>query len=1107
MWDRWCKRKRKVGSALVKKRLIWRASNLALAVALGLGLSAQSAWAAFPDSYDLRDEGRVTAIRNQGLYGTCWTFGAMASLESNYLTQLQKAGVSYHLEEIDFSERNLAWLTYAKPVDAPDYPMPQVEMEDQTNQFDVEHFEGQVFQQGGQGTFLIGMLARGDGLIWEKYAPYEYTREHPMQGVQTPQENTAAGILKNAYGSFDNMIDLDGTQEEIDAQIERYKELIREHGALNVSYFALDSRRQDIYSPAPDEPNHAISLIGWDDAYQLRDANGELLRDANGDALRPGAWILRNSWGQQAGDKGYYHISYYEPSLDDPFSLTVETDAKRYTRNDQHALLGINDAIEIDGNQAAFAGRYTAAAPQFIKAVGFYTSEDNASYKIEILTDAHHPEDGKVVYAEEGQFTGSERFSGYHTVDLENYVFLPQGKDYIARITVTLPDGTEHTEIAINSKEKRFSSLKVQPGWSFVLKEDGWWDAYQFVDDEGNAAPATVFMRSLAKDTDQANGGDFTVKYLNNDGLSDGSRINLGKKDELYGSDPLRPDRRTLSNMTVDLTYGETDSVYGGEIFGEGGVIKTGTGFLNLTGANTYTGGSYVNQGVLQIDGSVASGVWSQQSGVVSGKGRIGGTLVNHAVVQPGSYGGLETLTVDGDFISDGKIAVAVQGEQNSSLNVGGKAEIEGSAFLPVAGSSYQADRSYPFLTADGGVTGSFQSSAFSGMMSAVGTVEGTAAQMKLVRQNNMGALNTRQERVYTAVGNMYEQLGGDARQRGMDALYNLDAAQARAAMTELHGGLQADLAGYVQRRDFQGDAVAARLAGNLGTAAFAGDTAAYAGAVPFEAGADQGWWINLKKGWDSIDSDASFGKLNAHSFGIALGTDKKVGSDWRIGTVFTYENATMGTSLGEGENDDYRLGVYGGYSKGPWDTALHLAYGWQKNDVKRFMPTLGLSTDSDYDGNTLEFGIQARYDAQREKKEKVVPYAKMNVVRYSQDAYKESGAGLYDQQADQMDNTYSTAELGLVYEKTSKKGEFAFNLGYKRVLNGENPRMRVNFAGDQAYSFAVEGNAADQEFLVVGVRGESRLTDQLALVGKIESEIGSKTRSTSAAALLQYEW
>ena len=37
-------------------------------------------------AYDLRTDGRITSVKNQGSCGSCWSFAATASLESNLLT-------------------------------------------------------------------------------------------------------------------------------------------------------------------------------------------------------------------------------------------------------------------------------------------------------------------------------------------------------------------------------------------------------------------------------------------------------------------------------------------------------------------------------------------------------------------------------------------------------------------------------------------------------------------------------------------------------------------------------------------------------------------------------------------------------------------------------------------------------------------------------------------------------------------------------------------------------------------------------------------------------------------------------------------------------------
>ena len=57
------------------------------------------------------------------------------------------------------------------------------------------------------------------------------------------------------------------------------------------------------------ELNHAVSIIGWDDTFEA---------DKFLEGARPksdGAWIIKNSWGDQVGDKGYMYVSYEDVIL------------------------------------------------------------------------------------------------------------------------------------------------------------------------------------------------------------------------------------------------------------------------------------------------------------------------------------------------------------------------------------------------------------------------------------------------------------------------------------------------------------------------------------------------------------------------------------------------------------------------------------------------------------------------------------------------------------------------------------------------------------------------------------------------------------------------
>ena len=143
------------------------------------------------------------------------------------------------------------------------------------------------------------------------------------------------------------------------------------------------------------------------------------------------------------------------------------------------------------------------------------------------------------------------------------------------------------------------------------------------------------------------------------------------------------------------LAFDRSDSVtFGGVISGTGNVAQTGPGTLILTGTNTYTGGTKINAGTLQVGnggttGSIAGDVVDNGTlafnrsdsvtfaRVISGTGNVvqegTGTLT---VTAANTYTG--TTTVDsGSLIVDGSIASA-QTLVNSGAFLGGHGTIGG---------------------------------------------------------------------------------------------------------------------------------------------------------------------------------------------------------------------------------------------------------------------------------------------------------------------------------------------------------------------------------------------------------------------------------------------
>lgn len=114
--------------------------------------------------------------------------------------------------------------------------------------------------------------------------------------------------------------------------------------------------------------------------------------------------------------------------------------------------------------------------------------------------------------------------------------------------------------------------------------------------------------------------------------------------------------------------------------------------------------------------------------------------------------------------------------------------------------------------------------------------------------------------------------------------------------------------------------------------------------------------------------------------------------------------------------------------------------------------------------------------------------------MRYRQDGYTESGAGVWNQEAGSAGSTYGAVTIGMGVEKKMQNDELEVHLGYKRVLAGIDPTYPVHWVDGADNGHTVRGGGLDKNLLVLGLHAEQKSGRRLASGRGCRARTGSFT-------------
>ncbi|MBQ2678253.1 MAG: Ig-like domain-containing protein [Firmicutes bacterium] len=370
-----------------------------------------------PKSYDLRDKGRVTTVKNQRNRGFCWAFGAIASFESNLI----RKGIAEN--SIDLSEGHLAYYSgHGK------------------NHYITNQYAGKDtgYLPGDGSNYYVAAatLARRYGSVKEAKMPYRSLSakryHYDKLRVKHQYELTNAFIIetdqttrhysRSAYRNIKRMIMKYGAVASYVAYPENRKEELARFGtndpAKMKSYFSSDRI-----------PNHGVTVIGWDDNYSRKKFRNKPAGN--------GAWLVKNSFGKKVNDKGYFWVSYYSPSMCSFVSFQGRKNKGKKIY--QYDGAGVGDDILSADRKVTGVNCFRARKDILVDSLGVWTSEANSkvTVKIYVNKNGEKPTSGRRLCSR----TRRMKYAGYHTVDLGRTVGIPRGAKFYVLVRVRTPDG------------------------------------------------------------------------------------------------------------------------------------------------------------------------------------------------------------------------------------------------------------------------------------------------------------------------------------------------------------------------------------------------------------------------------------------------------------------------------------------------------------------------------------------------------------------------------------------------------------------------------------------------------------------------------------------
>lgn len=369
-----------------------------------------------PERYDMRELSRVTPVRDQGRYGTCWAFASLAALETTLTPK----------ENLVFSPDHMSLC----------------------NGFSLDQ------NAGGEYTMAIAYMASWKGPVYESDDPYgDGETDDTLKARKHLEEAQIIGS-KNYTG---------------------IKEAVYKYGAVETSIYTqmttadswsmyYNRDRATYYYDKEAACNHDIIIVGWDDHFPKEYFTVQPEKD--------GAFICKNSWGTKFGEDGYFYVSYEDANIGTTNVVYSKLgNADNFNHIYQSDLLGWTGQLGYNRESAYFANVYKAGKNEELAAVSFYATDVNTSYKVYVVPKFEDADSlNQRTLVAEGSFDNA----GYYTVRLDKAVILEDNQKYAVVVYIETP-GSIHPVAIEYDADERTKNFDITDGEGYISMYGSKW--------------------------------------------------------------------------------------------------------------------------------------------------------------------------------------------------------------------------------------------------------------------------------------------------------------------------------------------------------------------------------------------------------------------------------------------------------------------------------------------------------------------------------------------------------------------------------------------------------------------------------------------------------